>query len=152
MRQRAPHQATRVGAIVLVAVIGFGPLAACGSDGSKSTTPTTQSPQDAYCQAGTKLRTDVKALGNLDLVAEGTNGLTAAVDAVKSDITQLRDAASSATSAPIDELETSIDELSTTVSSLSGGISASSLPDLKTAITNVASSATAVYDTLKDCP
>ena len=92
------------------------------------------------------------ALADLDLIAEGTNGLTTAVDKVKGDVTDLRAAASSATSGSVDNLQTAVDQLSTAVSNLSGAITASSLPALKTAITNVSSSATAVYDTLKDCP
>ena len=108
--------------------------------------------EDTYCDAGTQLKTDVSALGSLDLIAEGTNGLTAAVDKVKSDVADLQTAASSATSGSVDDLQKAVDQLSTAVSNLSGGITASSVPAIKTAITNVSSSATAVYDTLKDCP
>ena len=52
-------------------------LAACSDDDG-------QSAQERYCEAGEALESSVTALVELDLVAEGTNGVESAVEEVSS--------------------------------------------------------------------
>jgi hypothetical protein len=141
---------TRTAAALAVVALGMGALAACSSD-SDSSTPTT-SAQQAYCAAGEQLRTDVNALGDLDLVAEGTDGLRSALDAIENDIARLEDTATASAGDQIAALKSSVNDVSDALSSLSGGISRENVSSLQSALSAVTTSASAVYDTLSDCP
>lgn len=125
--------------------LGIALLAGCGSDDDESA-------QDRYCQAGEALESSVSSLGDLDLVAEGTNGLNTAIDAIEDDVSELQDTASDAASDDIDALEQSVEDLKSALSDLSGEISSDNVSTLGTAVQSVIESAQAVYGTLTDCP
>lgn len=94
----------------------------------------------------------ITALADLDLIAEGTNGLESAIEAVRSDVNTLVDTATDAAADESDALEQAIGELESAIEGLAGSITADNVSSLVTAIQNVGSAAQAVYGTLSDCP
>ena len=68
-------------ALVLVLVLA---VAACGDDssGSGDSGPTSE---EAFCQAGDQLGTDVAGLTDIDLIAEGTDAVDAAFTSIRAD-------------------------------------------------------------------
>lgn len=126
------------------AVVGV-MLAGCGDDDDG------RSAQEIYCDAGESLESSVTALSDLDVVAEGTDGLRSATDDVKQDVAELRDAATDAAADEAEALAQAVDSLDSAVSDLGEDISADNVTELTTAVQAVASSAQAVYGTLADC-
>ena len=119
-------------------------VAGCGSDDDESA-------QDQYCAAGESLETSLDELADLDLVAEGTDGVTAAVDEVQSDLDDLRDSASDAAADEVGALEQAVDGLNDAISTLGGDLTSDNATAVSTAIENVAAAAQSVLDTLSDC-
>lgn len=135
----------RVSTLAVVGVMGLAlATAGCGDDDKSS--------QETYCEAGESLESSVAALVNLDLIAEGTDGLNAALDSVEGDLEELRDAASDAAADEVDALRGSVEELESSISTLGGEITLENVSALGTAVENVATSAQGVYTTLTDCP
>jgi hypothetical protein len=120
-------------------------VAGCGSDDE-------QSAQEQYCAAGESLESSIGALGDLDLLAEGTDGLESRVSAIADDVNELQDASTDAAADDVSALEQSVDDLESAISDLGGEITAENVSTLATAVENVATSAQAVYATLADCP
>lgn len=134
----------RLGArIVLAAFLGAVALASCGDDD--------ESAQEKYCAAGESLESSLGALTDLDLIAEGTDGLNAAVDEVRSDLEELGDSADEAAADEVDALEDSVDELEDAISALGGELTRDNATAVGAAIQTVGTSAQAVFDTLSDC-
>lgn len=135
------RRGVRVGAVAMLA--GVLVVAGCGSDG--------ESAQDQYCAAGESLETSLDELADLDLVAEGTDGLTAAVDQVRSDLADLRDSASDAAADEVGALEQAVDGLNDAISALGGELTSDNASSVGAAIENVAAATQSVLDTLSDC-
>ncbi len=144
-RQRSEH---RVGRWLVAAGIGVVLLAGCGSDDDSDG----ESAQEKYCQAGSSLEESVTALADVDLLAEGTDGLESALDAVDDDLNTLGDTASDAAADEVDALEQSVDDLQSAISDLGGEISSENVSSLTTAVQSVGTAAQGVYGTLSDCP
>ena len=132
-------------ALFVGTVLGLVALAGCGDDDDASA-------QEEYCAAGESLESSVAALANLDLIAGGTDSLSAAVDTVQDDVNELRDSASDAAADDVDALEQSVDDLESALADFVGEISTENTSALATAIQNVGAAAQAVYGTLTDCP
>jgi prophage DNA circulation protein len=130
---------------VIGAALAVAPLAGCGSDDDASA-------QDQYCEAGESLEASVSALGDLDLVAEGTSGLETALDAIDQDVNTLQDTASDASEDEVSAVKESVDDLESALSDLTGEITSDNVSALSTAVQSVAESAQALYGTLPDCP
>lgn len=132
----------RAGVAAMVA--GLLIVAGCGDDDDESA-------QDQYCAAGESLRSSLDELADLDLVAGGTDGLTAAVDDVQSDLGDLRDSATEAADDEVGALEQAVDDLSDAISALGGDLTRDNVAGVGTAIGNVVAAAQSVLDTLGDC-
>ena len=131
--------------LVVGAGLGIALLAGCGNDDDKSA-------QDKYCEAGQSLESSVLALGNVDLIAEGTDALEPALGAVVDDVKELRDTASDAATDDVNALQESLDNLGSAISGLGDEVTAENVSTLATEVQNVSTSAQAVYGTLSDCP
>ena len=125
-------------------LVGVVVAAGCGSDDDESA-------QDRYCAAGESLESSLDELASLDLVAAGTDGLTAAVDEVHSDLDELRDAASDAAADEVGALEQAVDGLDEAISTLGGDLTSDNATAVGTAIDNVSAAAQSVRSTLSDC-
>ncbi len=99
----------------------------CGDDDGESA-------QDRYCQAGAELESSVAALVELDLIAEGTNGLESAIQAVDDDLTVLDETANEASADDVDALEQAFTDLESALAGLEGGITAQNVSDLAFAV------------------
>ena len=129
----------------LVTVLGAAVLTACGSDDNA------EDAQDAYCDAGDAVRSSLASLTDLNLVAEGTDGLNSAVDEVRDDLNELRDTATDAAADEVSALDDSVEALKEAISGLSGGVSTDDAAALGTAIQSIGTAAQDVYGTLSDC-
>lgn len=116
-------------------------LAGCGDDDDET-------PEEAFCNAGDSLETDVQALANMDLVAEGTDALEEQFSAIESDLTALKDAGSEVASEQIGALETAVDNLETAINGLGEEITTENASAAVTAISEIGTSAQAVYTEL----
>ena len=94
---RAVRNLALAGAVALSA-------AACSDDDDKSA-------QERYCEAGASLESSVNALSNVDVIAEGANGVETAVDGVKDDVNELRDSATDAAADEVDALNDALGDL-----------------------------------------
>ena len=90
--------------------------------------------QEAYCEAGDELRTAVDDLLSVDVVAEGTSGVSDAVDAVSEAATDLRDTGEEAAADDITALEDSIAAISDALSELGDDITVDNATAVVTAI------------------
>ena len=157
-----------------VACLAIGVLAAsCGDSDDSSSTATTTAPATTAAPATTgapastaaagttsessnaasgdvcadrdALRTSMEALQDVDLVAEGTSGVTAAVSAIQDDLAALRDSAGAELQPDVQAVQDALDQLQTAVADLgSGGAAAAAV----TALSNVATSARTLLDSL----
>ena len=101
----------------LVACVALGiVLVSCGDDDDSSSD---------VCADREALRESVDALANVDVVAEGTNGVTAAVSDVEDDLTALRSSAGDELEPQVQAVQDALDRLETAAAEIdSGGASA----------------------------
>ena len=96
-------------------------LVSCGDDDDSATATTVAD----VCADREALRESVDVLTNVDVVAEGTNGVTAAVSDVEDDLAALRSSAGDALEPQVQAVQDDLDELETAVDEIdSGGASA----------------------------
>lgn len=143
MASRTPlSRRSRLAGTALALTLGAAALVACGDD---------ESAQDRYCEAGESLNASVAALFDLDVVAEGTNGLRSALEDVENDLTELRESASDAASDEVDALNDAVDELNDALSAAGDSLTANNATGVVDAIGGVRSAFAAIGDTLTDC-
>ena len=144
-----------------VACLALALLASCADDSwsSSTTSPSTSAaattvaattvattsgaPLEGACADREALRASVAALADVDIRAEGTNGLTAAVDVVKSDLEKVRASAGSIVGPQVQAVQDALAALEAGISNLgSGGAAAvaAALPVLSTATTTLLTS------------
>jgi hypothetical protein len=111
------------------------------------------SSEEAFCAAGDSLRSNVGDLANLDIIAGGTDALNETVDAIEADLVVLQESGSDVASDEIAALQSSFEELDSTVDAMVDGISVENATGIVAAVTNVGSTAAAVYEVLSTtCP
>jgi hypothetical protein len=147
-------------AMILAMVIAV--LAGCGDsdDEPASTTaqPITTDDQaaagEAFCTAGDDLRDDVAALADIDVVAEGADGVRQQLETIEDDVATLRESGSDVAADEVESLETALGDLRTAVDALAGGdISAANARDAIAAIGAIATAADSVRTQLDEaCP
>jgi chromosome segregation ATPase len=125
--------------------LGVALLTGCGSSDEETA-------QDRYCEAGESLQTSITALTELNLIAEGTNALKAALADIEDDLDDLKDAANEAAEVEVDALEDAVDDFEDALSSLGDEITTDNVSGVATAVRDVSTAAQAVYLTLADCP
>ena len=132
----------RSSALVVGVALSVAALAGCGSDDDDV------SPEEAFCAAGDSLESDVSSLASLD-PTDGTDALNESVDAIKADLNALQESGSDVASDEIDALQSSIDELDDAVDvMITGDIPVDNATTISTAIRNIGTSASALYETL----
>ena len=149
----SPSTRGLVGAVVAALAVGV-LLTACSDDGDSSSSATseaaattTEAPTSTVadtCADSEALQSSVAALQDVDVVAEGTDGLTAAVDQVKTDLEAFGSSAGEELQPAIDALQTGIDSLETAID----GFDTDGAAPVVAAVTAVTESATALIDTL----
>ncbi len=124
----------------LVAGVLF--LTACGDD---------ESAQERYCNAGQDLEESVVALTNVDLVAEGTNGLESALNQIIDDVETLSDTATEASADEVDALESAVSGFEDAVESVGSELTAENVDGVLTALGSVVTAVDGLATTLQDC-
>jgi hypothetical protein len=119
-------------------------IGACGDDDDSSATTT--APEDAVCDDAQALTASVDDLKEVDLVAEGTDGASAAITAVKDDLSAFSESAGDEVQPQVQAVEDAIDELETAVENLDSDPAGTALQ----AVSDVASSAGTLIATLDD--
>ena len=130
------------------------PFATAGPTSSGTTAPapgssptgSSAAPSGDVCADREALRTSVDALTNLDVVAEGTNGVTAAASDVKDDLAALRSSAGAELQPQVQAVQDAVDEVETAVANLDSGGAAAAV----TAVADLATSARTLLDSLED--
>jgi hypothetical protein len=120
-------------------------MAACGGDDDDSSSSTTAT-SDPVCADAEALQSSVANLKDVDLVAEGTNGASAAISAVRDDLDALKESAGDELQPQVQDVEDSIDALETAVDNIDADGAAAALE----AVANVASSASTLVGSLED--
>jgi hypothetical protein len=128
-------------AVIAAAVLSVSFLAACGDDDDVS-------PEEAFCNAGDDLRSDVDSLSELDLVAQGTDALEEQVTAISDDIDAMKAAGAEVAADEITALETAVDELDSALSAIDGEVTVDNAAGAVVAVSSVASAGQAVYTVL----
>lgn len=135
----------------LVLAVPIALLAACGSDSESSsttTTPTTTAEQ-AYCADVDQLQSDVTSLSDMDIVADGTDAVTAKIDELRADVATLKTSAGEVASAEVDALETSLDDLQTSLDSVSGDLTLQNAAGVMSSAGQAITAGTALISTLE---
>lgn len=94
-------------------------LAACGDDGDGGDEGAAEEP--GICEARADLDTSFAALGDIDIVNDGTDALREAVDAIAADVEALREAAGDEAADEVDAVEESYDAVVAAVGDLGEG-------------------------------
>jgi hypothetical protein len=146
-------------------------VGACGGDDDSSTTATagvattiaasattapaatgttvagsSAAPSTDVCADRDELASSVDALQDVDLVAEGTNGVEAAIADVKDDLEAVRASAGAELQPQVEAVQDAIDELEATVDSLDSDGAGEAL----TAVSNLAGAAGTLLASLED--
>ncbi len=140
---RPTRRPSRLLAAGVVACFSLG-VAACGSDSESDEA----SAEELFCEAGDSLRTDITALADLDIISEGTSGLQERFSTIEADIDQLRESGSEVASEEISTLETAVSDFGTTLEDLGNDISAQGAVAVGSALSNLTSAASGVFDAL----
>lgn len=123
---------------------------ACGDDDDADLTGDEAS---ALCDAKDELDSSVNALGDLDVSAEGTNAVDAAVDDVRNDIEAVRDAAQGEVDDEAEDVETAFDELEAAVATFGDQESTgAAVAGVSNAVADLATAVGALFGALpQDC-
>jgi hypothetical protein len=123
---------------------------ACGDDDDADRTGDDAS---AVCDAKDELDSSVNALGDLNVSAEGTNAVDAAVDDVRNDIEAVRDATQGEVDDEVDDVETAFDELEAAVAMFGDQESTgAAVAGLGNAVADLATAVGALFEALpQDC-
>lgn len=147
---------SRRAAIVSAAIaLALGSIVtSCGDDDTTSTTDTdapttTISSTEQVCSDREALRDAVSALTDVDVVAEGTSGIEAAVTDVRESLDALRSSASADLQPDVDALRDALDSLQTAI----GDIGSAGVSGVASAAQDVASAGRTLLDRLDgiDC-
>ena len=120
-------------------------MGACGGDDDDSSASTTAT-TDPVCADAQALQSSVANLKDVDLVAEGTNGATAAVSAVKDDFAAVKESAGDKLQPQVQDVQDAIDKMETAVDNIDSDGAAAALE----AVSKVASSASTLVGSLED--
>jgi len=114
-----------------------------------STVPATAgAPSADACADRQALRDSIAALADIDVVAEGTNGLTAAVDAVKADLEKVQASAGSTVKPQVQAVKDAIAAAEAGLENLGDG----GATEVKAALTDLSTATTTLLTSLEDGP
>jgi hypothetical protein len=131
------------------------PLLACGDDDDDQTaSSTTTSSGDALCAAVGDLEDDIGALGDLDVVADGTDAVKASLSAIRADLAEIRDQAPDTAPDEADALDSALTSLDDAVEAVGDGtLTAESARDVIAAVASTVTTGQAYLGALDDaCP
>jgi uncharacterized phage infection (PIP) family protein YhgE len=89
---------------IAAAFVALAVVAACGDDDDEAT------PTPNVCDQADAVRESVQAVGDIDVLSEGTDALSAAVDEVRTDLQALAGGVSDALAPDVDALTSAVDD------------------------------------------
>jgi hypothetical protein len=132
-------------ALAVLMLLLMGAAVACSDDSDDV------SPEEAYCNSGESLQTSLESLLDLDVIAEGTNGVETAIENVQSNLSEFTDAAKDVTSDETQALEDAFGELESAFSALGDdGLSIENGSEVIDALTGLVVPAEAAFTTLTE--
>ena len=131
----------RLAGLVVAALAVVVLMAAC-SDDSDSSSATTAAP--TVCDDAQALSSSVDELKDVDVVAEGTDGASAAISAVKDDLAALSESAGDELRPQVQAVQDAVDELETAVANVGSDPAGTALE----AVSKVTASASTLVATL----
>ena len=134
--------------LVLVLVIAFG-AAACGDD-SGSDGGSSLSDEEVFCQSGDQLQADVEALGDIDVVAGGTDAIDDAFSTLRADADALVASGQDLATDEINALERAVDQLGAALDTLSGEVTTENAGEVVAGVTEVATATQSVTEVLAE--
>jgi hypothetical protein len=139
---RRPSRTTTSARALATGVASFLLLGAtaCGSDEATA--------EEAFCDAGDSLQTDIDELADVDVVSEGTNGLEERFSTIEADLDQLRESGLDVASEEISALESAMDAFGAALDSLGDDISVERAQTASAALTGVVTASSGVLDKL----
>ncbi len=105
---------SRTAALALVPFLAIAALAGCSSDSSSD------SSSASTCSDLQDLATEVRGLTDVNLVSEGTSGITDQIDAIEAAWTQVESSSDDQFSGQLDALKSALEGLGDTLSGASG--------------------------------
>ena len=134
-----------IGYTVIAAIVALA-VACSGDDDEGEATPT-----PSVCDQADAVRQSVEGLANLDVIASGTDGLTAAVDDVRTELQALRQTASDEIRPEVEALETAVEDGQETLSNIDSDAKLSEkIADVETALGGIAIAAADLADALNN--
>ena len=128
------------GGVAVVAALSLATLSACGSDSDSS--------EDAFCDAGDSLRSNIEGIADIDIVSGGTDAVTEKIEAIQSDVDQLSESGQDVAADEISALETAVDETAAALDGLGETVSVENAEALASSVGAVVTAAGAVYERL----
>ena len=140
-RRDLPRRGRRWSGVAVIAALSLAALSACGSDSESS--------EDAFCDAGDSLRTNVEGIADIDIVSGGTDAVTDQLAAIQADADALLDSGSEVAADEIAALETALDDVVAALGALGDDISIEAAQTIATSVGAVVIAAGAVYAPLE---
>ena len=129
---------------LVLLIVGLA-VAACGDDSGDDV-----SSEEAFCQSGEQLESDVASLTDMDVVAEGTDAVSDAYSTIRDDTDALVAAGQDFAADDINAVEQAVDELGSAVDDLSGDLTADNASAVATAVSDIGTAAEGLQTTLTE--
>jgi hypothetical protein len=136
-------------------------LSACGDDdgdqAASSTTTAesaTTSPDDALCRTIDEVEQDIRALGDIDVLAEGTDAVEARLTSIREDLTEIKELAPDTAPDEAEAFDNALASLDDAIAAVGdGSLTAQSMQDVVAAGASTVDAGQAYLGTLDDaCP
>jgi hypothetical protein len=136
-------------------------LSACGDDdgdqAASSTTTAesaTTSPDDALCRTIDEVEQDIRALGDIDVLAEGTDAVEARLTSIREDLTEIKELAPDTAPDEAEAFDNALASLDDAIAAVgNGSLTAQSMQDVVAAGASTVDAGQAYLGTLDDaCP
>ena len=129
---------------LLLLIVGLA-VAACGDDSGDDV-----SSEEAFCQSGEQLETDVASLLDMDVVAEGTDAVEDAYSTIRDDADALVAAGQDIAADDVNAVEQAVDQLGSAVDDLSGELTTENASAVATAVSDLGTAAQGLQTTLTE--
>jgi hypothetical protein len=136
-------------------------LSACGDDdgdqAASSTTTAesaTTSPDDALCRTIDEVEQDIRALGDIDVLAEGTDAVEARLTSIREDLTEIKELAPDTAPDEAEAFDNALASLDDAIAAVGdGSLTAQSMQDVVAAGASTVEAGQAYLGSLDDaCP
>jgi hypothetical protein len=143
---RTSNRSSRIVRIVVAIAATSVMVAGCSDDDESSSATSPAASEADVCDARDALQRSLEALKDVDVRAEGTGGVEAAINGVKDDLEALVDSVGEELKPEVESVQDAVDELEAAVTNLDSGGAAKVLD----AVSSLASSASTLVASLED--